>query len=676
MENKYVYVPFTKEFYDNYQVFQKHPEYPLSNKKISSLKKVAEYQQYYLANPLKFVKDMYNINLLDFQALMFETMWFVPNVLIVASRASGKSTVGDLFIMTKQSLVPNFRVCIASTTGNQSENTFKVIESIANNRLSSFVGSTGELFKENLVVKAASGDGFVHMPGNYSYSLYDGSNTQTLNSNIDARRGIRSECVIFDECGFISEEMLNVYGAFTTVGGISTGTIDGHQINSIIERTMPKKFQNQRIYISSASSVDTRFYKLYREFYMKKLEGDPDYAILHIGCDQCLAPTLHGEPFAPLLSQKTIDTETKLNPDKADREYRCIFVTTGGKNSIVTRGTVTRNEEIRTPVFKNPDGKHKYIIAIDPARTVDNSCVTVGELYEDIDEDGLPDLKVRLVNCVVMVDIDTKSKKMLQIPEQVQYVRQMIVDYDGGTEDYSNVRVLIDAGAGGGGGQAWQDLLMQDFVDRDGISRHGIIDKEYSADYLTKYPHAVNVLKIMEPTKYKSMMYEALVMMLNSDKIKFTATYDNRDYLIVFDDNDALERERKEIEAEFKKQNYTDAVLDAKVREELEKRKNASARTVYLDFDSKLALAQLDAQKEELVNMIRRKRPSGKDEFCLTPAKEYKLHDDRAYTLAEIGYALYCERRKDLIGRKSSSYDKDLVKNLTIRRGKIGNRKI
>lgn len=46
--------------------------------------------------------------------------------------------------------------------------------------------------------------------------------------------------------------------------------------------------------------------------------------------------------------------------------------------------------------------------------------------------------------------------------------------------------------------------------------------------------------------------------------------------------------------------------------------------------------------------MVRKKRENGKDSFELTPEKANKMHDDRAYTCALMGYALLEERRKAL----------------------------
>lgn len=69
--------------------------------------------------------------------------------------------------------------------------------------------------------------------------------------------------------------------------------------------------------------------------------------------------------------------------------------------------------------------------------------------------------------------------------------------------------------------------------------------------------------------------------------------------------------------------------------------------------------------------MVRIERASGKDSFELCPEKQNYLHDDRAYTAAMSVYALQCERRRKITGRKKPKADKSLVQSLTIRKAKV-----
>ena len=84
--------------------------------------------------------------------------------------------------------------------------------------------------------------------------------------------------VVFDECGFLSDEMIDVYGAFAIVNkNLKTGKdSSGRSIDPIRQRCFPNGMPYQKIYISSASSADTKFAQLYREFAKKRIMGDPD----------------------------------------------------------------------------------------------------------------------------------------------------------------------------------------------------------------------------------------------------------------------------------------------------------------------------------------------------------------------------------------------------------------
>ena len=75
-------------------------------------------------------------------------------------------------------------------------------------------------------------------------------------------------------------------------------------------------------------------------------------------------------------------------------------------------------------------------------------------------------------------------------------------------------------------------------------------------------------------------------------------------------------------------------------------------------------------EKEELVNMVRKKRDSGKDSFELTPEKANKLHDDRAYTCCLASYALMLERRKEIMKKPRNQQTTNLADILPIRQAK------
>ena len=176
-------------FDSNNVVYVKPGVYAMSTRKLEALIKIAYIQKYYQCNPVRFIDNFFNIELLDAQAYIVQRTWNCPNVLVLASRGFGKSTVIDLILMAKDMLFSNIWTYIASGTGGQAEQTFTKLEQIANDGIDEMKGSTGYIFKNEVSISNAAGDGFSHGSNGFKYTLYNGSFTQTLNSNIDAKRG-------------------------------------------------------------------------------------------------------------------------------------------------------------------------------------------------------------------------------------------------------------------------------------------------------------------------------------------------------------------------------------------------------------------------------------------------------------------------------------------------------
>ena len=85
--------------------------------------------------------------------------------------------------------------------------------------------------------------------------------------------------------------------------------------------------------------------------------------------------------------------------------------------------------------------------------------------------------------------------------------------------------------------------------------------------------------------------------------------------------------------------------------------------------EEEIALTQIDLMKEEVVNMVRKKRESGKDSFELVEDKKNKMHDDKAYTMAMAAYFLSELRRENITKRKRIDTT-SLVNALPIKQGK------
>lgn len=341
----------------NYSIYVKPSENDISQRKLEGYRKLAEIKQWGIKNPTKFMSIFLGVDLLDAQEYVFMNSWTKPFVLWLESRAAGKTTMLALYSMMKGLLFNNYRIYICSGTADQSQETFKKIEDIALKNIESMTGLT-DVFKNEVEISQSSSNGFVHNPMGFTYSLYNGSFVKTLNSNIDAKRGKRCESVIFDEGGWLSEEVFNVIGAFTALN--SNFKLGG----DVDISALPSEFPHQLLYASSASAVDTSFYNKYRDFSKKMFLGDTRYFVADINCDIVINATFRGKLYpASLLNKETVDTEMRNNPEKALREYYNRFTQDGGIGQIIKRALIVRNSYTRPPILCNDNNQRKFVFA-------------------------------------------------------------------------------------------------------------------------------------------------------------------------------------------------------------------------------------------------------------------------------------------------------------------------
>lgn len=608
---------------DTPTIFVKPTEEIISQRKMEGMQKLSEIKQWGLRNPTKFMERFIGVDLLDVQTYTFMNSWDKMYALWLCTRNYGKSTLLALYYMTRGMLLNNCRCYICAGTSDQSIETFEKIVSIAKNEIESFTGLT-DVFRNEVVINMTNNDGFIRNPAGFTYRLYNGSFVKTLNSNVNAKRGKRAEAVCFDESGFLDEEVFQVIEPYTAqdknfkMGG------------SVNVTTLPKELPNQLLYTSSASTTDSYFYKKYKEYSKAMIWGSKDHFVADINCEIMFNATYRGKIYpASLLTKEKVDNAMRENKEKALREYYNIFTSDGGADAIFKRSMIVKNSTIRPPIMFNDTKDRLFALAYDPARSMDNSFVLVGEYYKDSSDNW----RMRIANGINFMDLSKKNKTPMRTPEQVKKLKQLILDYNGdGVDDYTNIsNIFIDAGSGGAGVNI-ADYLMEDWYEEghEGEQKYlhrGLIDKEQSSDYVKKFPNAVDKIKLLPPTMYKSIIYEAAIEMMRLDLIDFTAEYDNKGYLTMLDiDEKEMAKAKKDLIAKYKDKSMSKGELDRLVEEELQERNLASTKIYKLSPDEELGLVQIDSLKEEMVNMVRKKRESGKDGFELSTEKQNKLH--------------------------------------------------
>lgn len=637
----------------NYDIFVKPDLYPLTEREFRRQKEFCDVVNYWRANPVACLEDVLGASLLDYQAYCLSRMWTAQQSVLTFSRNGGKSTLIALYCMDRCMLVPGTQVYIASSSGGQSIETFNKIVQLTKRAIPSFTSLT-DCF-DNELQKAHGGDGFVRDPSSYHFTLYNGSSVHTVNSNLDGMRGKRANVVIFDESGVIPDKAFAVLEPFAAQNSSFQLSVDNDELE---KATVPLPFPNQLIYASSASTTDSYFYKKYKEASIKSWAGDTRYFCADINADVIINATKGGIKLAqPLLTQEHIDSAMQRDKAAAMREYMNVFSTEGGEQAIVKRSQIIKNSYPYLPELFNRDNKSFYGIAYDPARQADNSTVLVARYWED----PVIGWKMRIVNCIVLRDRMSKKGRMLNTPEQVEELKQIIIDYNGeDVADYENIlTVNVDSGSGGAGVNI-TDFLAEDWIIA-GRKHKGLIDPEFNEGFDRKFPNAnSNVLHLISPSKYKAQMYEEVIQMVSQDVVEFPEEYMGRGYIdILFEvDKDGNETQR-----------FT--FPDEKEEKALKKKGiEVIIRRRELDTYEEEALTQIDALKTELVNMWRFKTTAGNSRFELAPDKVSYLHDDRAYCFALLSSKLSDLRRSHITNRRTTT-SQDLVDMLPMRQAKI-----
>ena len=629
-----------EDTFGEYGLFVRPNLYDMTTKKYVEKMDLAEFLQWGRRNPSRFIEEVFNVQLMDYQRYLIDSSWNKPFVVWAMSRNGGKSLLASLFIMAKMLLIPGFKAYILAGVGSQSIELFTKMEQFAMKNISSFT-NLNDVFQSNVVKSQANSTGWVHNPASYTVRTYGGSQVFTLNGAFDNNRSKRSNLNVYDEAMNAADELFHTSEPFTTQNSEFKMGKDFNAEDMLAE---PTPFPNQLLYCSSAGRTDQYFFKKYREFSIRMMAGDKRYFCADISCDVIINATVHNKLWpVPLLTQEKVDQAMREDKEAALREYKNIFTSEGGDGQIIKRADIIRNSCVRPPKLLNDNGG-KWGLFYDPARSKDNSVILCAEYYKD------PSVgwKMKIQNVVNLIDIEKKNKTPMTTPNQVKELKKLILTYNGhGYADYENIlRIGIDAGSGGAGVQT-SDFLWEDWQDIDGNTHRGLLDKEYSPEAVRLYPNAIaDKLLLIQPSKYKVEMYRAAIEMIDLNLVEWPAEYDNRGYITMT------------YEIDTKTGNKTPRYQDPTEKEykDLSKKGIEIVREKYdLNRDEEVALKQIDAMKTELVNIYRFKQSSGGDRFDLAPTVANKLHDDRAYVFVMACHFLQQLRREHLITRKTDT---------------------
>ena len=644
-----------EDTFGEYGIFVRPNLYEMTTKKYREKLDLAEFLQWGRRNPSRFIEEVFNVQLMDYQRYLIDSSWNKPFVVWAMSRNGGKSILAALFIMAKMLLIPGFKAYILAGVGSQSIELFTKMEQFAMKNITSFT-NLNDVFQSNVVKSQANSTGWVHNPASYTVRTYGGSQVFTLNGAFDNNRSKRSNLNVYDEAMNAADELFHTSEPFTTQNSEFKMGKDFDADDVLAE---PVPFPNQLLYCSSAGRTDQYFFSKYKEFSMRMFAGDKRYFCADISCDVIINATVRNKLWpVPLLTQEKVDQAMRQDREAALREYKNIFTSEGGDGQIIRRATIIRNSVSRPPQLRNEDSRSKYALFYDPARSADNSVILCAEYYED----PVVGWKMKIQNVVNLLNTMKKKKTPMTTPNQIKELKNLLLAYNGeGVADYENILGLwIDAGSGGAGVNI-SDFLWEDWEDENGNVHRGLIDKDYSSEEVKLYPNAIkDKMRLLQPSKYKVEMFKALIEMMDMNLIEWPNEYDKRGYIMVM----------YELNSKTGEKTIRHVEPTEKEVKELKKKGIEIVREQYdLDLDEEVALQQIDAMKTELVNIYRFKQSSGNDRFDLAPDKAKKLNDDRAYVCAMAAYLLQQLRREHLVTRKKAPTS-DIVSKLFVTPGK------
>ena len=606
----------------NITIYNKPSNKEISQRKLETYDRYSQVIQWGRSYPIEFASRFMGIELLDMQKYAIYNSWTKDFVLWLKSRNAGKTTELAIYTMLRSALFPFHVTYFLGNTGDQAKETYKKVEKITKKEIESFTGSTDVFFNE-LKKNGATSDGFVHNPASFTCTLFNGSEINTLNSDVTNIKGKRANLVCFDEAGWFSDELFVQAENFVNQD-------ENFRLGGNIDITLePKGMPRQLLYASSASDTSSEFYKKYKYFSERMIMGDQKYFACNYTIDLVMKAKFNGEEYPPLISQDKVDKAMGDNREKALRELYNKFSADSHEGQILTRREIMQHTKRRPPLLSNDTGNRLFGFAWDSARLNDNSIIGIAEFVEDPERGWCMDLH----NVVSLVDITTKKKTPMRLPDQVKKFQDLLIDYNGnekGKLDYENLKAVIcDSGAGGQMVGGVSDYMLDNWIGKDGQEHKGIIDKLHKANEsaINTFPDAIDIMKLVDPKAHRNEIFEATEKMVKLGVVTFPADFDGKDYLINIDD------EGNEIKYD-------------------------------LTHDEQMSLSQIDLMKTEIITMCKYTN-AGNVKYDFPPDKRNTMHDDRAFTFGLLCWYLAQLRRGQIINRpqqvfNAQSYAKSL----------------
>lgn len=217
-------------------------------------------------NPIWFDEEILGIKMFDSQKYIFMNTWQARYIVWLMSRGFGKTSIANIYDVTRLMLVPNYKIFVSCNSASQSADFFRSLEDIFRHVNPTFKSVT-DVFLGELVISPTNKSGFSHdMTRGNNFKLWNGSELRTLSTNLEAIRGQRGS-VQADESLGMTRERAKVVDMFATTDQDFSLSVEKVQWKE------PPAFQLQLMYTSSAGDLDTDLYDKYTLYSKKMIMG-------------------------------------------------------------------------------------------------------------------------------------------------------------------------------------------------------------------------------------------------------------------------------------------------------------------------------------------------------------------------------------------------------------------
>lgn len=402
--------------------------------------------EFYRSHPVIAAYDLLGVELDVIQGIIFRDMWFKDYIIVVACRGLGKSFLQALLAVLKALLYPGHRVGLIGSSYRQSKVMFREVEVLY---------QASEIFREATLRPPVKSTDMCEVRFKPAGS-YSGSSILAIPLGSDGAkiRGQRFFTICVDEFAQVPEQIFNL--VIRPMGATEHNPMENvkrikrkKQLMELGIEVEDEASANKIVMTSSGFFKDNHMWQRMKHYWRKMDEGDRAYSV-----HQAAYWDLH-EGF---LNKSNVEEARETMPHILfEMEYCGMMISDSEgffKASIIEPCVANKLDNYFTvKSIGNKDSR--YVMAIDPARSIDSFGILIFELCGGVS-------KIVYATTYTNVSSIETVNEVFKLRDKFNLVR-IVMDSQGGGH---NIKDLLEAGID-------NNKPILDILDKDNIGKEG-----------------------------------------------------------------------------------------------------------------------------------------------------------------------------------------------------------